>query len=279
MKNMLRRNLALLLAVVMILSCAPLDGMAAVIGASQLFDQFADQLATDYSGGASIARIVQPPAAVDTYVFKVDEKTIATQKVKMGDVLYEPAAPSKEGHKFTGWRDAAGSPPVFGPVEAEATGETYTYTAQFDQVYYFFFMDDQGRVQITREGTAGDAISTQVTIKLQNAQAAVTGWYYDAALTQPVQEGHVTLSGANITLWPKVEQGHYLVFDSVGGTYFEPRFYLATEKTVNPGVPEKPGYTFTGWRDKNGNVFSFGSVLEQDVSLTAQWTASTSTSL
>ena len=278
MKNMLRRNLALLLAVVMILSCAPLDGMAAVIGASQLFDQFADQLATDYSGGASIARIVQPPAAVDTYVFKVDEKTIATQKVKMGDVLYEPAAPSKEGHKFTGWRDAAGSPPVFGPVEAEATGETYTYTAQFDQVYYVFFMDDQGRVQITREGTAGDAISTQVTIKLQNAQAAVTGWYYDAALTQPVQEGHVTLSGANITLWPKVEQGHYLVFDSVGGTYFEPRFYLATEKTVNPGVPEKPGYTFTGWRDKNGNVFSFGSVLEQDVSLTAQWTASTSTS-
>ena len=150
MKNMLRRNLALLLAVVMILSCAPLDGMAAVIGASQLFDQFADQLATDYSGGASIARIVQPPAAVDTYVFKVDEETIATQKVKKDDVLYEPAAPSKDGYKFTGWRDAAGSAPVFGPVTAEATGETYTYTAQFDQVYYVFFMDDQGRVQITR---------------------------------------------------------------------------------------------------------------------------------
>ena len=124
MKNMLRRNLALLLAVVMILSCAPLDGMAAVIGASQLFDQFADQLATDYSGGASIARIVQPPAAVDTYVFKVDDETIATQKVKKGDVLYEPAAPSKDGYKFTGWQDAAGSAPVFGPVTAEATGET-----------------------------------------------------------------------------------------------------------------------------------------------------------
>ena len=277
MKNMLRRNLALLLAVVMILSCAPLDGMAAVIGASQLFDQFADQLATDYSGGASIARIVQPPAAVDTYVFKVDEETIATQKVKMGDVLYEPAAPSKEGCKFTGWRDAAGSAPVFGPVTAEATGETYTYTAQFDQVYYVFFMDDQGRVQITREGVKDDVIFTNVTIALQNPQTAITGWYADEALTQHVGET-VTLANADVTLWPKVEQGHYLVFDSVGGTYFEPRFYLATEKTVNPGVPEKPGYTFTGWRDKNGNVFSFGSVLEQDVSLTAQWTASTSTS-
>ena len=64
----------------------------------------------------------------------------------------------------------------------------------------------------------------------------------------------------------------------MGGTYFEPRFYLATEKAFNPVVPKKPGYTFTGWRDKNGNVCSFGSVLEQDVSLTAQWTASTSTS-
>lgn len=277
MKNMLRRNLALLLAVVMILSCAPLDGMAAVIGASQLFDQFADQLATDYSGGASIARIVQPPAAVDTYVFKVDEETIATQKVKKGDVLYEPAAPSKDGYKFTGWRDAAGSAPVFGPVTAEATGETYTYTAQFDQVYYVFFMDDQGRVQITREGTAGDAISTQVTIKLQNAQAAVTGWYYDAALTQPVQEGHVTLSGANITLWPKVEEGYYLTFETNGGTYYPPAFYMPGKPTVDPGVPQKAGYSFTGWKDETGASFTFGSALTADKTLTAQWQANQNT--
>ena len=277
MKNMLRRNLALLLAVVMILSCAPLDGMAAVIGASQLFDQFADQLATDYSGGASIARIVQPPAAVDTYVFKVDEETIATQKVKKGDVLYEPAAPSKDGYKFTGWRDAAGSPPVFGLVEAEATGKTYTYTAQFDQVYYVFFMDDQGRVQITREGTAGDAISTQVTIKLQNAQAAVTGWYYDAALTQPVQEGHVTLSDANITLWPKVEEGYYLTFETNGGTYYPPAFYMPGKPTVDPGVPQKAGYSFNGWKDETGASFAFGSALTADKTLTAQWQANQNT--
>ena len=277
MKNMLRRNLALLLAVVMILSCAPLDGMAAVIGASQLFDQFADQLATDYSGGASIARIVQPPAAVDTYVFMVDDKPIATQKVKKGDVLYEPAAPSKEGHKFIGWRDAAESAPVFGLVTAEATGETYTYTAQFDQVYYVFFMDDQGRVQITREGTADDEISTQVTIKLQNAQAAVTGWYYDAALTQPVQEGHVTLSDANITLWPKVEEGYYLTFETNGGTYYPPAFYMPGKPTVDPGVPQKAGYSFTGWKDETGASFTFGSALTADKTLTAQWQANQNT--
>ena len=278
MKNMLRRNLALLLAVVMILSCAPLDGMAAVIGASQLFDQFADQLATDYSGGASIARIVQPPAAVDTYVFKVDdEPPISTQKVKAGDVLYEPAAPSKDGYKFTGWQDAAGSAPVFGLVEAEATGETYTYTAQFDQVYYVFFMDDQGRVQITREGTAGNEISTQVTIKLQNAQAAVTGWYYDAALTQPVQEGHVTLSDANITLWPKVEEGYYLTFETNGGTYYPPAFYMPGKPTVDPGVPQKAGYSFTGWKDETGASFAFGSALTADKTLTAQWQANQNT--
>ena len=278
MKNMLRRNLALLLAVVMILSCTPLDGMAAVIGASQLFDQFADQLATDYSGGASIARIVQPPAAVDTYVFKVDdEPPISTQKVKKGDVLYEPAAPSKDGYKFTGWRDAAGNAPVFGPVTAEATGETYTYTAQFDQVYYVFFMDDQGRVQITREGTAGDKISTQVTIKLQNAQTAVTGWYYDAALTQPVQEGHVTLSGANITLWPKVEEGYYLTFETNGGTYYPPAFYMPGKPTVDPGVPQKAGYSFTGWKDETGASFAFGSALTADKTLTAQWQANQNT--
>ena len=277
MKNMLRRNLALLLAVVMILSCAPLDGMAAVIGASQLFDQFADQLATDYSGGASIARIVQPPAAVDTYVFKVDEETIATQKVKKGDVLYEPAAPSKDGHKFIGWRDAAESAPVFGTVTAEATGETYTYTAQFDQVYYVFFMDDQGRVQITREGTAGNEISTQVTIKLQNAQAAVTGWYYDAALTQPVQEGHVTLRDANITLWPQVEVGYYLTFETNGGTYYPPAFYMPGKPTVDPGVPQKAGYSFTGWKDETGASFAFGSALTADKTLTAQWQANQNT--
>ena len=277
MKNMLRRNLALLLAVVMILSCAPLDGMAAVIGASQLFDQFADQLTTDYSGGASIASIVQPSTKVDTYVFKVDEETIATQKVKKGDVLYEPAAPSKEGHKFTGWRDAAGSAPVFALVEAEATGETYTYTAQFDQVYYVFFMDDQGRVQITREGTAGKEISTQVTIKLQNAQAAVIGWYYDVDLKQPVQNGLVPLSDANITLWPKVEMGYYLTFETNGGTYYPPAFYMPGQPTGDPGVPQKAGYSFTGWKDETGASFAFGSALTADKTLTAQWQANQNT--
>ena len=277
MKNMLRRNLALLLAVVMILSCVPLDGMAAVISANQLTDQFADQLATDYSSGVSITRIVQPSAKVDTYVFKVGEDTVSTQKVKKDDVLYEPAAPSKDGYKFTGWQDAAGSAPVFGAVTAEATGKEYTYTAQFDQVYYVFFMDDQGRVQITREGTAGDKISTQVTIKLQNAQAAVIGWYYDADLKQPVQNGLVPLRDANITLWPKVEMGYYLTFETNGGTYYPPAFYMPGQPTGDPGVPQKAGYSFTGWKDETGASFTFGSALTADKTLTAQWQANQNT--
>ena len=77
-------------------------------------------------------------------------------------------------------------------------------------------------------------------------------------------------------MYAKVEEGHWLTFDSAGGTYYAPVFYTPGTATKDPGTPTRPGYAFAGWY--NGDApFAFGNALTGPVTLTAHWTANTNT--
>ena len=77
-------------------------------------------------------------------------------------------------------------------------------------------------------------------------------------------------------MYAKVEEGHWLTFDSAGGTYYAPVFYTPGTATKDPGTPTRPGYAFAGWY--NGDAeFLFGGALTGPVTLTAHWTADTNT--
>ena len=140
------------------------------------------------------------------------------QIVKNGQYLVEPEAPEKENHKFIGW--FVGEEQVqFGSehtIEVTETIEEIIVNAKFEEVYYVFFMDgtgDKPSVFMTKEGGPGDEISTDVTLPLASTQA-VTGWYKDKSLTDGPVGANYTIDNANQTLWPKIEEGHYLYFDS-----------------------------------------------------------------
>lgn len=55
------------------------------------------------------------------------------------------------------------------------------------------------------------------------ADEGIAGWYYDAALQQPAGAS-VSVQNTNITLYPKVEKGYWLTFESDGGSYINPVF-------------------------------------------------------
>ena len=215
---------------------------------------------------ASDYNIEPTPAVVSAYVFVVDGTEVDRQWVKNGDTVYAPASPEKEGYKFTGWYDSEGN--AFAAGAAEVTGSvTYTYTARFEEVHYVFFMDTDNRVAATKEGIAGDVIAADVTFPV-NADEAITGWYTDSALTSRVDS--VTLESTNVTLYPKVETGHWITYDSDGGTYIAPVFVAPSSNTAAPAEPTREGYTFQGWY--NGDTaFTFGGKLTVDITLTAQW--------
>ena len=148
--------------------------------------------------------------------------------------------------------------------------------AGFTEVLYVFFADTNGRIVHTKEGVKGDVIKTDdVTYGLENTTHAITGWYLEGSYQTPVDS--VTLDKENITVYAKVEPGHWLHFDSDGGTYIAPQFYSATATTAKPNVEiTKPGYTFSHW-EYNGTKFEFGSPLTENITLKAHWNVNTST--
>jgi uncharacterized repeat protein (TIGR02543 family) len=219
--------------------------------------------------------------AIAKYIFHdADGNAISTQKVKNGETVYAPTTPEKSGYKFLGWSTNNGPDAVVEPsyggnkfsASVSATGDVNLYPV-FQQVYYVFFMDNQGRVSTTKEGVSNDEITvSDVKIPLDSTHS-VTGWYTEAALTNKVDS--VTLKDHNVTLYPKVEQGHYLYFASgEGASYVKPIFIAAGEKTTAPKAPTRPGYTFKHWSaSEGGAAYTFGRTIEKDTTLHAVWDA------
>lgn len=238
-----------------------------------------EEPAEDEEGGKTNVvpmRVVRPDTdKYLTYVFRVDGAEVSRQIVKKGDTLYQPDSPVKDGYKFTGWFVGA-SELTFGTVGEISESAQINVDAGFTEVLYVFFADTNGRIVHTKEGVKGDVIKTDdVTYGLENTTHAITGWYLEGSYQTPVDS--VTLDKKNITVYAKVEPGHWLHFDSDGGTYIAPQFYSADATTAKPNVEiTKPGYTFSHW-EYNGAQFNFGSPLTENITLKAHWNANTST--
>lgn len=238
-----------------------------------------EEPAEDEEGGETNVvpmRVVRPDTdKYLTYVFRVDGAEVSRQIVKKGDTLYQPDSPVKDGYKFTGWFVGA-SELAFGTVGEISESAQINVDAGFTEVLYVFFADTNGRIVHTKEGVKGDVIKTDdVTYGLENTTHAITGWYLEGSYQTPVDS--VTLDKENITVYAKVEPGHWLHFDSDGGTYIAPQFYSADATTAKPNVEiTKPGYTFSHW-EYNGAQFNFGSPLTENITLKARWNVNTST--
>ena len=219
--------------------------------------------------------IVNPATKIDTYKFVVDGVTVSTQKVKAGETVYAPASPEKEGYKFTGWfRDGV----EFDPTKLPAVGDKeYTYTAQFEEVYYVYFMDNQGRVKVTKEYTNGQYIVTSDVSFPIGSNEGIDGWSLTNIKEQQSDVGDkLTVTKEDITLYPIVVKGFWITYNTDGGTIMEPDFFYESQTPAAPDDPEKPGYQFGGWTLK-GEKYSFGSALSANITLDAVWTPKTDT--
>lgn len=248
---MKKRILSVLLALCMCLTFVPVS-------------VFAEDLQQDNS--ISVLSITPDEGTYRTYVFKANGETISTQIVKNGDTLLEPQVPAQDGKVFTGW-----SPEVtFGTVSNVDKTETITVNAQFEDGYHVYFKDDNGRIIATKTVANGTKVTFEDVNFPVGSDEAITGWYTDTAHTQKVDS--VTINGADITLYAKVEQGYWLTFESNGGSYVAPAFYANGTTAKSPDEPTKSGYTFAGWyTDKNlMTAANFGNITATTI-LYAKW--------
>lgn len=218
---MKKRILALLLAVVMI------AGMIPTIAAVNPMP----------------ARVIRPDTTHRaTYTFYVGDEDVSTQIVKNGEKLTEPAAPNGAG-KFLGWYVENESTPVDFDAAITVTETTnVTVVAKFDDVQYLLFMDEnKERVVDCKTLRAGDTVKTSDVTYPVGADQSVTRWN-DA---DGVAVDKVTYGDEIDVLYAVVSDGHWLTFNTNGGSYIAPQFF--TGIPTQPTPPTKPGYTFSGW--------------------------------
>lgn len=247
---MKKRLIALLLAFVMVL------GLTATV--------FAE-------GGISIASI-QPEAPTHTYIFQAGGVEIGRQIIKDNESLKDPGVPSAPaGQRFVRWDPAVS----FGmPVSVTQT-QTITVQAIFETVYTVYFKHE-GRTVATKELTDTQSfVSTGDVLVPVGADAKLTGWYIGEKRYETVSKADFPAGSDTLTLTAKVDKGHWIHFNSDGGSYVAPQF--VTGNTIQPVDPARPGFLFKGWYEESGNRFTFGNQLTSNITLTARWESNTST--
>ena len=268
MENKLRRGLALLMTLIMLISCAPMDALAAIVPVSG---------GTQTSDGFALKSIVKPPVATTTYVFMNGTEEFARQILKNGQTLNNPGTPTADSanKEFVGWFDESGNQLTF-PITASvgSASSTITVNARFADVYFVFFTNPSGEVMVTKKGANGDTISTAgVTYPVGNEESIV-GWKDESDKTV----SSVTLADKDITLTAIVTAGHWITYDSQGGTYVAPAFVKADSTPTAPAAPTRPGYIFDHWSATvGGAAFTFGQPLDQALTLYAVWTPNANT--
>ena len=258
---MKKRVVSLLLCLIMALSLIPTTAFA--VGTSSQDD------------GISLTSIVKPDGqsyyTYEFYLSSDSSEPYSTQIVKQDDVLYQPETPqTEEGKVFTGWYDEKGNLFTgFGKVGTIAKDKPIKLYAKIEDGYYVFFMNND-TVIATKTGQTNDKVTFADVSFPVNADQAITGWYTDKGCTASAGTS-VTIGAKNIYLYAKVENGHWITFDSDGGSYVEPKFFATSADTEAPAAPTKPGYDFADWY--NGKTqYTFGSPLTADITLKAKWT-------
>lgn len=253
----------MLLAMIMILSCVPMEGLAAIVPVNG---------PTTSSDGISLFSIVQQPVATYTYVFKNGENEV-TQIVKNGEYLLDPGTPTGTG-KFLGWYDGDTQVTFDTPITVTET-KTITCTAKFDNILHVYFVHNN-IIVATKEGQAdadGNLTVTvdDVTVNV-GAEEKFNGW---SDGTKIVDASFTT--DADVTLTADVSTGHWITFDSQGGSYVEPKFVPNGENGTEPAAPTRPGYTFDHWSKEDGSEYKWSDTVTDSLTLDAVWTAKTDT--
>ena len=171
--------------------------------------------------------------------------------------------------------------------------------ANLKDVYYVTYVDvNPNNILATEIVPKAESGNTTFNIKPESelrptidSDTVLQGWY-DINIPDTVylpNQGNVVVD-KNITLYPKIEGGYWLIFDdndlvddgngnmvSGGASFTPPAFYL-DEATQEPDKPVWAGYEFGGWyTDRECTTpFTFGENLSHDTTVYAKWIPSAS---
>ncbi|MDE5796234.1 MAG: InlB B-repeat-containing protein, partial [Muribaculaceae bacterium] len=162
-----------------------------------------------------------------TVTFVIDGEIFETLSVEYGAVINAPAAPEKEDYTFTGWENLPETMPAH---DIEVTG---TYVDSDGKYNAVFMIDGETVATILVEG--GTAIELPDAPEKEGYTFA--GWQ-DVPETMP---NHDVVINGSYTV------NSYEVIFVVNGEVIETRSVEYGSVIEAPEMPEREGYTFSGW--------------------------------
>ena len=251
---MKKKFLALVMTLVMVISLVPATALA-----------------------AGPMRVIRPGTTpTQTYQFYCGESTdpYYTETIQSNDTLKDPGIPSGEG-EFLGWYLEDDTKLTF-DAKIFDKSDTFKVTAKFEGVNYFYFMNstkDDAIVSATKVLHKDDAPITSfadVAIPLDSTRG-VAGWYRDKKLENEVASLSYDETAGCVFLYPDIQNGFWITYDSNGGSYLAPQFFTVKGAT-EPTAPTKSGYAFTGWFiDPELTQKAVFSTIEEPTTVYAGW--------
>lgn len=167
--------------------------------------------------------------AINSYnaVFKIEEDVIDTVVVVYGQPVVAPEAPEKEGHTFAGWQDVPQAMPAKDIVIVGSyTVNSYKLTYNVDGETYKEYTIDYGTT-ITPEAFP------------EKEGHSFSGW-------EGLPE---TMPAYDISIEGTFNVNNYTVTYIIDGEVYETATVEYGAEIELPSVPEKEGYTFSGWEN------------------------------
>ena len=171
---------------------------------------------------------------VNTYkvTFMADGKVVSEKTMAYGTSIVAPEAPAKEGHSFVGWGEVASTVPA----------HDVTYTAQYKVNSYKLSYELDGVLYHSEDVAYGAAIAAQPAPTKEGY--TFSGW----------SEIPTTMPAHDVKIVGSFAVNSYMVRFVVDSTAVYEQMQAYGSKIVVPSVPEKEGYTFSGFGEVDQTV-------------------------
>ena len=236
------------------------------------------------------ADTTESPALLTYSFYDGTGAKINVQILKAGETLYEPAVPATLANKhFVGWYEQGSSTAFtdFGTVSEVTESREIALTARYsDEFAHVIYHDTAGNVVRTDTVPVNSTVTVlpdSPIIAMDSLTLCHEGWSKTAGGTEDVS-GSLSVGTQDISLYPIILEGHWVIFDSDGGTAINSQFIDGKasgedQKAQKPGDPYKEGFTFAGWYADTSRTtpFDFNMPITAPTTVYAKWTPNDNT--
>lgn len=234
----------------------------------------------DQYHGESVKNYAEDIPGPRRYIVDFNSKggsPVPVANVEGGQTVAEPAAPTKSGYDFGGWRYLDGD-----DVEQAWNFDSYAVTT--DVTLFAKWTTALPKFTVTFETNGGDAVAdlTDVESGTKISEPATAqvgyrfdGWFADGHFGTPWRFDTDTVT-SSLTLFAKwTPLPNTVTFATHGGSDIDPLTGVLTGTLISaPTPPKKSGVVFAGWYKDSGYTTKWNFATDtvgSDVTLHARW--------